>query len=606
MPLTPGYESDDELALPTRSVSQKINNNDGARPASRDAPAPVPSGAPITAMPSRPPVLPSRPSDHGQFSPKPISPDSSPRSPIIPTSAPRRVSHVPPIPGASPAIASLPQNRAPPPPPPTSTPASRASTGLGIGPLDGSRLHVKEDSDEEVTEYEGDYDTDMAPGATHKDALKSHGRVASLEESSTDDSTLHHHGLPSLGPPPAPPPNLPRAVPPPPPSQPPKNNRQSMDIPRTLPPAPPPTREQGFEQEEEDYDPYKYSSPTHGIPPSASINNNENVLEGPPVGDDDLYSASPPRKNSIQHIPQPSTPYSSPPTTHTGNLARGMSRQSLDVQQGTSNFRRSMDASRPSMEHGFIAADVDPGQASLWWAQANLPPPIFQNRSDMIYEIEESATTRRGGKKAITKDVYALYIDYSQTVITAHFEANNPSEVTLEQRHEPPPPRLRQDQLEAAHIRFGARIAESAGAKQNSVVGDGSPDALIVDLLGPFPDALRPVGMRSYGALVYANLANASVQQFDEIRPGDVVTFRNAKLQGKHGPMHQKYTIEVGKQGHVGLVVDWDGTKKKVRAWEQGRDSKKVKMESFKLGDLRSGEVKVWRIMARSWVGWEG
>ena len=69
--------------------------------------------------------------------------------------------------------------------------------------------------------------------------------------------------------------------------------------------------------------------------------------------------------------------------------------------------------------------------------------------------------------------------------------------------------------------------------------------------------------------------------------------------------MHQKYSVEVGKPDHVGVVVDWDGTKKKVRAWEQGRESKKVKMESFKLGELRSGEVRVWRVMARSWVGWD-
>lgn len=68
--------------------------------------------------------------------------------------------------------------------------------------------------------------------------------------------------------------------------------------------------------------------------------------------------------------------------------------------------------------------------------------------------------------------------------------------------------------------------------------------------------------------------------------------------------MHSKYSVEVGKTDHVGVVIEWDGTKKKVRAWEQGRESKKVKLESFKFGDLRSGEVKVWRVMARNWVGW--
>jgi hypothetical protein len=107
---------------------------------------------------------------------------------------------------------------------------------------------------------------------------------------------------------------------------------------------------------------------------------------------------------------------------------------------------------------------------------------------------------------------------------------------------------------------------------------------------------------------VYGNLANASTTQNDEIRPGDIITFRNAKFQGKHGAMHAKYSMEVGGGGigHVGIVAEWDGTKKKVRAWEQGREKKKVGLESFKLDDLRSGEVKIWRVMERSWVGWEG
>ena len=261
---------------------------------------------------------------------------------------------------------------------------------------------------------------------------------------------------------------------------------------------------------------------------------------------------------------------------------------------------------RASGEHGFIASDVDLGQNSQWWRQPNTPPPAFQNRRDIMYEIEESSKTRRGGRHSVTKVVYVLYMDYSQTVVTALFDAQNPAEVALEQHHEQPPARMRQDQLEDAHTRFGARIAEEASLKTGTVVGDGSPQMLVLSLLSSLPEALLPVGVRAYGALVYANLANASVQQFDEIRPGDIVTFRNAKFQGHRGPMHSKYSVEIGKPDHVAVVVDWDGTKKKVRAWEQGRESKKVKMESFKLGDMRSGEAKVWRVMSRQWVGWEG
>ena len=39
-----------------------------------------------------------------------------------------------------------------------------------------------EESEDEVTEYDGDYDTDIASSAKHKDALKSHNRNSSIDE----------------------------------------------------------------------------------------------------------------------------------------------------------------------------------------------------------------------------------------------------------------------------------------------------------------------------------------------------------------------------------------------------------------------------------------
>jgi hypothetical protein len=195
-------------------------------------------------------------------------------------------------------------------------------------------------------------------------------------------------------------------------------------------------------------------------------------------------------------------------------------------------------------------------------------------------------------------------MDYSQTVLTVRFDPYDPSDVEIDQRHEAPPRQLRQDQLEQSYDRFGRAIYDVVTSKKDTAVGDGTPHGLIFELLRPFRDALRPVGTRAYGALVYANMANASTQQNDQIRPGDIISIRNARFQGKHGAMHAKYSVEVGKPDHVAVVAEWDGTKKKVRAWEQGRESKKVKLESFKLDDLRSGEVKIWRVMPRSWVGW--
>ena len=353
------------------------------------------------------------------------------------------------------------------------------------------------------------------------------------------------------------------------------------------------------DEEKNDYDTYK-------APTSAQRGMNRPEMEGPTTPrfeePEPMFPASPPQRAVPALTGQNTSQYPSSP-----NMAvpgRSGPRQSTEIQRTSTSIRRSTDTSRPSGELGFIAGDVDLGHDSQWWARPDTPPPVFQNRRDLIFETEETSTTRRGGKQAITKIVYILFMDYSQTVVTAQFEARDPVHANLEQRHEPPPQTLRQDQLENAHTRFGSRIAEAAIAKKETVVGDGTPHALVLDLLSALPEALPPVGVRAYGANVYANLANASVRQFDEIRPGDIVTFRNAKFQGHRGPMHSKYSIEVGKPDHVGVVIDWDGTKKKVRAWEQGRESKKIRPESFKFGDLRSGEVKVWRVMARNWVGW--
>lgn len=281
-------------------------------------------------------------------------------------------------------------------------------------------------------------------------------------------------------------------------------------------------------------------------------------------------------------------------------------RASLDVPRGQAGVRRSVDVPRPSVDHSYIATDIDMAEQTQWWTQPNTPPPVIQNRRDVRYEIEESTSTKRGGKSNVTKDIYVLFMDYSQTVISVSYDPRNPTELTsAEQRQEPPPHQPRQDQLEEAHSQIGTRINTAVNAIQNSTVGDGTPFGLIQHLLDPLPNVLLPVGTRAFGALVFTNLANATVQQYDEIRAGDLVSFRNARFQGHRGTMHQKYSAEVGKPDHVGVVVDWDGTKKKIRAWEQGRESRKVKMESFRLGDLRSGECKVWRVMSRSFVGWE-
>ncbi|EQL02321.1 SH3 domain protein [Ophiocordyceps sinensis CO18] len=481
---TEGSESDDELSARERNVSN-------VSAAARCSMPPHPSHAP--GFPARSPPLSPRPED------------SSPVSPSMPAN--RRNSR-PPVPGSAPVPPPA-HSRPPPPPPPGGSSREMKADGPPAPAVPTRPPQAGEEENEENTEYEGDYDTDIASSVPHKDALKAHARDSSLEDN---------------GP----------------------------------------------------------QSPATDAPPIQA--RAEAYVPGSPS------AASPPERRAPPAAPG----------------ARAPHRQSLEVGRTSMSGRRSIDIARPSMESGFIANDIELAVQSGWWKQANQVPPVLQGRRDIYFECEESATTNKGSRTTITREIFVLFQDYSQTVLTVRYDPYKASDVELEQRHEPPPRALRQDQMEEFHELFGRRISEGASSKKDTIVGDGTPQGLVAELLRPFKEALRPVGTRAYGAVVYSNMGNASTQQHDVIRPGDIMSVRNAKFQGKHGPMHAKYSAEVGKPDHVGVVAEWDGTKKKVRVWEQGRESKKVKLESFKLDDLRSGEVKIWRVVPRSWVGWNG
>lgn len=456
-----------------------------------------------------------------------------------------------------------------------------------------SHMNSTTTEEEEREESQSFHETSEAPAQIPKRLSQDVTRVLGF----TDDApqTLYNRSAPSL-PPPLPKSAAPRG--PPIPLQFVSSSRLSMDMPRSAPPPPPNNMPASWDQNDDEHNFQKYTVPKKRAPSVPSMIDPSFRHEG---SEYDLYSASPPRspygvqeRNSLQYSQRD-------PMTPAG--ARALPRKSIEISRSATITRRSTDITRISLDSGFVANDIDLAPMSFWWTQLNGIPAALQGKKDILFETEEK-TSYQGGKTMIKKEIYVLFQDYSQTILSACFDSQNPADVKLEQTHEQPPSRLRQDQLEQAHENLGRRIYDEIITRKDSIVGDGTPQGLITELLNPLPNVLHPVGSRAYGALIYGNIANASVQQKDEIRPGDIITFRNSKFQGKHGPLNAKYSIEVGKPEHVGIVAEWDGTKKKIRAWEQGRESKKVKLESFKLEDLRSGEVKVWRVMPRSWVGW--
>ena len=501
---------------------------------------------------------------------------------------------------------SSPPARPPPPPLPTAPPPSRHSGEMS--------KDSKSDTEGEVTEYEADYDTDLANKVAHKVSLKHHNHHHSTRTGEGEEEDVTPLPSPTL----VTPPSLPRAIPPPPPLAPPRSKRQSLDMPRAPPPPPPlpppppavPPQEirrygDGDSNSESEESDYSQDQPPPPPPHQVPITPIQVVPHSLPVAHP-LPPPPPPPLPPPPPVPPSDYSAESVPRRSFGSGTR----PSMDAMRQPSSStipptRRSIDLNRPSMSE-YIARDVDLNEYSQWWKYPARIPPVFENRQrELTFELEENSTTSRTtGRVTITREIYILFHDYSQTVVTVCFDRDDPGNANIEQRHESPPPQLRQDQLESYHAKHGANIYDGAVVRTNTVVGDGDAYTFIKELFSLVPNALKPIGNRSYGALVYANLANASVQLFDEIRPGDVVTFRNARFQGHKGGLHQKYAIEVGKPDHVAVVMDWDGTKKKVRVFEQGREKGKVKVDGFKIGDLKSGEVKVWRVVGREWVGW--
>jgi myosin tail region-interacting protein MTI1 len=304
---------------------------------------------------------------------------------------------------------------------------------------------------------------------------------------------------------------------------------------------------------------------------------------------------SPPTAKHTDEIQSPYSPPSPTPPTFRTSLSE---RTSQDI----SRNRSSLETARREVPY-MAMKEENLQDGEQWWLESEAPPGAFKNRSDVVCEVEDSTSTRRGNHIIVTRQVYILFSDYSQTQVTAQYSRDAPSQVALSQRHLPPPPQPTKSDLETRHQQIGHRVVALAQTRVGTSVGDGSPLALVHDVFGKLGDCLPSAGVRSHGALVFSNFGNSSTRQFDEIRAGDVVAFRNAIFQ-VHGGLRGKSTVEVGKPDHVAIVQEWNGSKRKLKVLEQRQDIKRVVSSGYRLGDLRSGEVHVFRPMPRSWVDW--
>lgn len=196
-----------------------------------------------------------------------------------------------------------------------------------------------------------------------------------------------------------------------------------------------------------------------------------------------------------------------------------------------------------------------------------------------------------------------IYDDLSRTVIELSFADDDPSAVSTQQSHTPPPELPGADALASFSATVGAQVFATAHSKLGDKSFSSGAD-FVRFCFSRATEPLPPLGS-VYGLRVmtirYDSGGKSKSKQsesIDGLRGGDVVAVREAKF--KHGLS----TTKVGGSGapHVAVVSSFDARKRKLRVIERAQGSGAVQEEAYRLEDLKSGSLVVYRPAPRSFV----
>jgi len=173
--------------------------------------------------------------------------------------------------------------------------------------------------------------------------------------------------------------------------------------------------------------------------------------------------------------------------------------------------------------------------------------------------------------------------------------------------HKPKPSELQlsADDLMTVWGRVGVQVCEVATSlfenSRKTIVGDGTYAGFINAVLAGVPNA-APISVASgeYGYLVYAQNGSSVQKRASEIMPGDIVEIHEGKLKGHKGI--QAYHQNVGGSGGalLGIVGEFEAKKSKIRVFHANQhvgQQQFVESVSYRLEDLKSGTVKVYRVL---------
>lgn len=284
-------------------------------------------------------------------------------------------------------------------------------------------------------------------------------------------------------------------------------------------------------------------------------------------------------------------------------------RRSSSTARGASGRHEQTQADLTFAEIEFEIANIN--QNSNWWYKGELPESLAGKiGNELIYEVDTNSITKRGGKVINYRDYYLLFHDLSQLVLELEFESEDPrSTVKVVNSYTKPAPIIRKDLLDKYYRQFGNEIV-SIGA---SLLGHKVSNLGLVNTIfstinsqNPKSDLLDPVGSKSYGVTIYKNINNTNVAKIDDIQPGDILCIKNGKFnnsKGIGGMINKPIVVGEGKQIYSAIIAEFDPKKEKFRVLETD-SSGHVKKESYKLSNMKSGKIRVFRVVTRDYVGW--
>lgn len=318
----------------------------------------------------------------------------------------------------------------------------------------------------------------------------------------------------------------------------------------------------------------------------------------------------PPQKaHTFSHPPPPVPVAGIPKAPTTSSLGRRStdSRRSLDSARSRST-KDKLDQIQAEVYVLVLKEELaDLQSSSAWWLRSEIPDSLLAKLgTDLVFEVDTNKITKRGDKEMVAKDYYILFLDLSQLVVELAYDAADPrSSVKVIDVSVVTVPNNRKDILHKYNALYGNDTVAIALGLLGSKMPTGLVPGVFTQLFKKFPNLLMPVGEKSYGVTIYKN-NNHNLVKFDDIRPGDILCMKNAKFashKGLGGIANKSVTVGEGSEMYSAVIGEFDPKKEKFKVLETDRNGL-VKKESYKVGDMKSGRIRVFRFVDRAFIGW--